>query len=177
MKKQFEALFDIIKEPLRSNGGIKTDNSIRFIYSPEKELDFRDYLFDAFIPLLEAKKIPFLLLYLGDFLFDMLDDPSIEMLQEDEFDDYKWMKQALSKRLETSLQKRFSELAESLPGCTIIVHGTIALYPLIRFGDVLKGARDLLCRIVIAHPGEDRDGKIYFLDQPDSGNYLTIKLS
>jgi hypothetical protein len=107
----------------------------------------------------------------------MLDDPSIEMLQEDEFDDYKWMKQALSKRLETSLQKRFSELAESLPGSTIIVHGTIALYPLIRFGDVLKGARDLLCRIVIAHPGEDRDGKIYFLDQPDSGNYLTIKLS
>lgn len=177
MKKQFDALFDIIKEPLRSTGGIKTDNSIRFIYAPERELDFLDYLFDSFIPLLEAKQIPFLLLDLSDFLFDMLDASSVEMLQEDEFDDYKWMKQALSKRIETSLEKRFSEMAELLPGCTIIAHGTVALYPLIRFGDILKGARDLLCRIVITHPGEDRDGKIYFLDQPDSGNYLTIKLS
>ncbi|MGA2403487.1 MAG: hypothetical protein ABSG91_17570 [Syntrophobacteraceae bacterium] len=177
MKKQFDALFDIIKEPLRSAGGVKTDNSIRFIYPPKRELDFRAYLFDSFAPLLEAKEIPFLLLDLSDFLFDMLDDSSVEMLQEDEFDDYKWMKQALSKRIEASLQKRFFEVAQLLPGCTIIVHGTIALYPLIRFGDVLRGARDLTCRIVIAHPGEDRGGKIYFLDQPDSGNYLTIKLS
>jgi len=35
MKKQFEVLFDLIKEPLSPEGGIKTDNSIRFIYPPE----------------------------------------------------------------------------------------------------------------------------------------------
>jgi len=177
MKKQFEALFDLIKEPLKADGGVKTDHSIRFVYPPEKELDFIEQLLDSFVPLLEAKKVRFWLLDLSAFLFESLDTESIEMLEEDEFDDYRWMKQGLSKRLEANLHKRFAKLADELPGGTIIAHGTVALYPLIRFGEVLKGIRDLNCRVVIAHPGEDRDGKVYFLDQPDSGNYLTVKLT
>lgn len=177
MRKQFEVLFDLVKEPLRPGGGVKTDHSIRFVYSPERELDFRERLLDTFVPLLEAKKVPFRLLDLSGFLFESLDTASIEILQEDEFDDYKWMKQGLSRRIEAGLQKRIAELAKEVPGGAIIAYGTIALYPLIRFGEVLKAIRDLHCRVVIAHPGEDRDGKVYFLDQPDSGNYLTVKLT
>jgi hypothetical protein len=177
MKKQFEALFDLIKEPVKSGGGVKTDNSIRFIYPPEMELDFHEYLVHSFVPLLQAKSVPYRLLNLSGFLFEILDEENIKMLQEAEFDDYRWMKQGLSKRVESNLQKRFAELAKEVSGGTVIVYGTIALYPLIRFGEVLKGVRDMNCRIVITHPGEERDGKIYFMNQPDSGNYLTVKLT
>lgn len=177
MRKQFDALFELIREPLQMTGGLKTENSIRFVYPPEKELDFRDCLFSFFVPLLQSRNIPFLLLDLGGFLFEMLDEESIEALQAEEFSDYRWMKQALSRRIETHLPERLADLAGELPGGTIIVHGAVALYPLIRFGDILKGLRDLPCRIVLSHPGEDRDGKVYFMDQPDSGNYLTINLT
>ena len=177
MKKHFEALFDLIKEPLKQGGGVKTDNSIRFVYPPQKELDFREYLLDTFAPLLQAKGIPYRLLDLSGFLFETLQEQDIEILQEDEFDDYRWMKQGLSKRIEANLLQRLAELAEELPGGTVIACGTISLYPLIRFGEILKGVRNLNCRIVIAHPGEERDGKIYFMNQPDSGNYLTVKLT
>lgn len=177
MKKHFEALFDLIKERLKQGGGVKTDNSIRFVYPPQKELDFREYLLDTFAPLLQAKGIPYRLLDLSGFLFETLDEHNVKMLQEDEFDDYGWMKQGLSKRIEANLLQRLAEVAEELAGGTVIAYGTISLYPLIRFGEILKGVRDLNCRIVIAHPGEERDGKIYFMNQPDSGNYLTVKLT
>jgi len=177
MEKQFEVLFDLIKEPLNAEGGLKTDNSIRFIYPPEKELDFREYLLDSFIPHLGAKGISYRLLNLDDFLFQILDEEALRMIKEDEFEDYRWMKQGLSKRVEAGLQKRFAELATEIPGGSVIVYGTISLYPLIRFGEVLKGVRDLNCRIVLSHPGKERDGKTYFMDQPDSGNYLMVKLT
>ena len=177
MKKQFDALFDLIKKPINTKGGIKTDNSIRFVYPPDRELDFRDYLLNIFVPLLEAKKVPHRLLDLGSFLFESIDAENIQELEEDEFDNYGWMKQGLSKRIESNIQGSFVKLAEKFPGNALIVYGTIALYPLIRFGEVLKGVRDLHCRIVIAYPGEEREGKIYFMSQPDSGNYLTVKLT
>jgi hypothetical protein len=176
MKKQFEVLLDLIKEPLNPEGGVKTDNSIRFIYPSEKEFDFQEYLLDKFLPFLDAKAIPYRLLNLNDFLFEILDDETIKIIKEDEFDDYRWMKQGLSKRIEAGLQRRLAELAAEIPGGTVIVCGTISLYPLIRFGEVLKAVRDLNCRIVLSHPGTERDGKTYFMDQQDSGNYLTVKL-
>lgn len=177
MRKQFETLFEMIKQPLKLGGGIKTDNSIRMVYPPEKELDFREYLLDNFVHMLRAEGISFRLLDLSGFLFEALNENEIQSLQEDEFDDYRWMKQGLSKRLESNLVKRLTELAEECPGGTAILYGTVALYPLIRFGEILKGVRDLNCRVIITVPGEERDGTVYFLDQPDSGNYLAVKLT
>lgn len=176
MNKQFETLFAMLKQPLKL-GGIKTDNSIRMVYPAERELDFRAYLFDTFVPMLEAEGISFNLLDLSAFLFEAIDESEIQSLQEDEFEDYRWMKQGLSKRLESSLVKRLTELAGESPGGTVILYGTVALYPLIRFGEILRGVRDLNCRIVITFPGEERDGTVYFLDQRDSGNYLAVKLT
>jgi hypothetical protein len=70
-----------------------------------------------------------------------------------------------------------SEYAKETPGGTVILYGTVALYPLLRFGEILKDMRKLNCRFVITVPGEERDGTVYFLDQPDSGNYLAVKLT
>jgi hypothetical protein len=176
MQTKFKALMELIKEPLRSGGGIKTDNSILLIYPPEKELDFRAYLTDIFIPQLNAKKIRFETIDLTGFLFENLDEEMIEELQEDEFEDYRWMKQGLSQRAERSLVNCVSKLSETVPGGVVIAYATVALFPLIRFGEVLRGMRDLNARIVIAFPGKERGGKLHFMNQPDGGNYLAIKI-
>lgn len=176
MQTKFKALMELIKEPLKPGGGVKTDNSILLIYPPERELDFRAYLTDTFIPQLNAKKIPFRTMDLTGFLFENLDEEMIEELQEDEFEDYRWMKQGLSQRAERSLVNRVSRLVETVPGGIVMVYATVALFPLIRFGEILRGMRDLNARIVIAFPGEERGGKLHFMNQADGGNYLAIKI-
>ncbi len=177
METMFKALREIIKEPLRRNGGIKTDSSILLIYPPERELDFREYLLDKFIPTIEAQKIPFRLLDLTGFLFSGMSEVEVASLKEDEFDDYRWMQQGLSKRAETALHTRLEEMAREVPGGNVIVYATVSLFPLVRFGEVLRGLRDLNARIILAFPGEERGGKLHFMNQPDGGNYLAVKLS
>lgn len=177
MHTKFKALMEILKEPLKPTGGVKTDNSILMIYPPEQELDFREYLLDNFVPELSAKGLSYRMLDLTGFIFEGLDDETILELQEEEFDDYRWLKQGLSKRVERSLIRRISELAEEVPGGTVFVHSTVAIYPLIRLGEVLKELRDLAIRCVIAFPGEERGGRLHFMNQPDGGNYLAVKLA
>jgi len=176
MQAFFTELFELIKDPLPPNGGVKTDNSILLIYPPTRELDFREYLLDRFVPLLSARNVPFRLLDLTGFLFEAIDDDTIRNLQEDEFDDYRWLRQGLSTRVESALRKRITELGGECPGGTILVYATVALYPLVRLGEVLRELRDVKCRTAIAFPGEERGGKLHFMNQPDGGNYLAVKL-
>jgi hypothetical protein len=176
MQALFSALYEIVKIPLPLNGGVKTDNSILLVYPPDKELDFREYLLDTFIPMLKSRDIRFRSLDLTGFLFQSLDDDTIQNLQEDEFDDYRWLNQGLSTRVETSLKARIATLAEECPGGAIIVYATVALYPMVRFGEVLRELRDVHCRTVLSFPGEERGGKLHFMNQPDGGNYLAVKL-
>jgi len=100
----------------------------------------------------------------------------VESLQEDEFDDYTWMQKGLSKRVEAALQTRLAAMASEVPGGNVLVYATAALYPLVRYGEILRGLRDLEARIVLAFPGEERGGKLHFMNQPDGGNYLAVKL-
>ena len=176
MQAFFSALLDLIREPLSPSGGVKTDSSILLIYPPEKELDFREYLTDIFVPQLKASGVPFRLLDLTGFLFEGLSEETLLHLQEDEFDDYRWMKQGLSTSVETALRKRISQLAQESPGCAVIVYNTAALHPLVRYGEVLRELRDVPCRTALAFPGEERGGKLHFMNQPDGGNYLAVKL-
>lgn len=176
MNEMFKALRELIKEPLRPNGGIKTDNSILLIYPPDKELDFREYLLDTFVPAIEAQRIAFRLLDLTGFLFAGMNDETVASLQEDEFEDYRWMQQGLSKRVEAALHARIEELAREVPGGNVIICATVALFPLVRYGEVLRGLRDVEARIILAFPGEERGGKLHFMNQPDGGNYLAVKL-
>ncbi len=176
MQAGFDALIDLVKKPYRTEGGVKTDRSVLLVYAPERELEFRDQLRDLFLPRLEAEGHAHRALDLTGFLFEGLDKRSIEDLCEDEFDDYRWMKQGLASRIERSLEKRISALANEVVGGTVIIYATLALYPLITFGDLLKGLRDLDCRILLAFPGTERGGNLYFMNQPDGGNYLAVKL-
>lgn len=176
MNEMFRALHELIKSPLRSNGGVKTDNSILLIYPPDKELDFREYLLDTFIPALEARQTHVRLLDLTGFLFYGMSDEAVASLQEDEFDDYRWMRQGLSKRAEAALHTRLVEIAREIPGGNIFVYATVALFPLVRYGEVLRELRDVEARIILAFPGEESGGKLHFMNQPDGGNYLAVKL-
>jgi len=176
MEGMFKALLEIIQKPLRPDRGVKIDNSILLVYPPEKELDFREYLLDKFVPVIEAQKIPHLLLDLNGFLFVGLSEETVESLHEDEFDNYAWMQKGLSKRVETALLARLASMASQVPGGSVLVYATAALYPLVRYGEVLRGLRDLEARIVLAFPGEERGGKLHFMNQPDGGNYLAVKL-
>jgi hypothetical protein len=176
MNAMFTALLELIKKPLLSNGVVKTDNSILLIYPPEKELEFRECLVDAFMPTLVTGNIPHRAVDLSGFLFSGMTDATVSALQEDEFDDYRWMQQGLSKRAETSLQAHLAQIAAESPGSNVIVYSTVALYPLVRYGEILRTLRDLNVRIVLAFPGEERGGKLHFLNQPDGGNYLAVKL-
>jgi hypothetical protein len=176
MQPMFDALLKLMKEPVRPDRGVKTDNSILLVYPPEKELDFREQLIDGCFSALEAQGSQFHALDLTGFMFDGLSDDAVASLQEDEFDDYRWMLQGLSKRVEASLHARLEVLAGQQPGGNLVVYGTVALYPLVRFGEVLRGMRDLHARIAVAFPGEERGGKLHFMNQPDGGNYLAVKL-
>lgn len=177
MEEMFLALHEHIKAPLRVDRGVKTDSSVVLIYPPDRELDFREHLLDTFLPELEAKGIPHRVLDLSGFVFSGLSDDQIEALEEDEFDDYRWMKQGLSKRAEGALHARLTEEAGKVPGGNVIVYATVALYPLVRYGDVLNSLRDLTARIILAFPGEERGGKLHFMNQPDGANYLAVKLT
>ena len=176
MQSLFTDLLERLEKPLRPDRGVRTDDSILLIYPPERELDFREQLVDAFLPRLEAAQIPFTHLDLTGFLFHDLDPDDVEQLQEDEFDDYRWMRQGLSQHVEAALVRRFQALTSAKPGATLLVSATVALHPLVRYGEVLRGLRDLEGRIALAFPGAERGGKLHFMNQPDGGNYLAVKL-
>ena len=176
MDSMFGGLMELIKAPIRHDRGIKTDNSILLVYPPDRELDFREHLLDTFVPALDAKSIPYRLLDLTGFLFAGLSEEQVEALQEEEFDDYRWMQQGLSKRTEASLQHRLTDEAAKVPGGNVFVYATVALYPVVRYGEVLRGLRDLGARIILAFPGEERGGKLHFMNQADGANYLAVKL-
>ena len=176
MDSMFTALIDLLKTPLRHDRGVKIDSSVLLIYPPDRELDFQEYLLDTVMPELDAKNIPYRLLDLSGFLFSGLSDEQIESLQDDEFEDYRWMKQGLSKRAEAALQARLTEEASKVPGGNVLVYATVALHPVVSYGEILKGLRDLEARIVLGFPGEERGGKLHFMNQADGANYLAVKL-
>lgn len=176
MIQGFQALRELLREPLREEGSVKTDNSILLVYPPAEELDFREQLLDSFAPQLEAMGHCYRLLDLSNFLFNAYDEATVADLCEDEFDDFRWMLQGLASRVEQTLPRAISELAAEVPGGTVIAYSSVSLYPLIRFGELLRDLRNLHCRIAIAFPGEDRGGKLFFMNQADGGNYLAVKL-
>ena len=176
MKTLFDSLFDLMQETSPTDRGVKTDSSILLIYPPDKELDFKEYLLDSFIPHVQAKKIPFTHLDLTGFMFRNLDESVVEALQEREFENYRWMQQGLSQHVEAALRRRLEEITLQKPGATVLVSSSVALHSLVRYGEVLRGLRDLDGRIALAFPGEERGGRLHFMNQPDGGNYLAVKL-
>ena len=176
MQGLFASLYELIKQQLPSGQGVKTDSSILLIYPPDKELDFKEYLVDTFIPHLRANAVPFTHLDVTGFLFQCLAESDIESLHEAEFDNYRWMQQGLSQRVEAALQRRLTDITLEKPGAPVLVSSTVALHPLVRYGEILRGLRDLDGRVVLAFPGEERGGRLHFMNEHDGGNYLAVKL-
>jgi hypothetical protein len=150
------------------------DNSLLLIYPPEQELDFREMIYDRCLPGLRSAEVPYEVLDLTQFLFDCFNEEELDDLEQDEFRNYRLMLQGLSKRAETALVK---EVSQKTPGTNLFVMTTVALFPLVRFGEVLRQLRELKCRMFIAFPGEERGGKLHFMNEPDGGNYLAVKIS
>ena len=156
---------------------VVTDSSILLIYPPDHELDFREMLFDRCLPGLKSAGISFEVLDLTHFLFDCFDEQELEDLQDDEFRNYRLMKQGLSKRAESALCKTLQDLSQKAPGTNLFLVCTVCLFPLVRYGEVLRNLRELKCRIFIAFPGEERGGKLHFMNEPDAGNYLAVRIT
>ena len=158
-------------------GAVIIDNSLLLIYPPEQELDFREMIYDRCLPGLKSADVPYEVLDLSQFLFDCFSDEVLDDLEQDEFRNYRLMMQSLSKRAETALGKSLQEVSQKAPGTNLFVMATVALFPLVRFGEVLRQLRELKCRMFIAFPGEERGGKLHFMNEPDGGNYLAVKIS
>lgn len=156
---------------------VTIDNSILLIYPPEQELDFREMICDRCLPDLKSGGIPHEVLDLSHFIFECFGEDELDDLEQDEFQNYRLMKQGLSKRAEAALCKALQDTSQRAPGTNLFVMSTVALFPLVRFGEVLRHLRDLKCRMFIAFPGEERGGKLHFMNEPDGGNYLAVKIS
>jgi hypothetical protein len=153
------------------------DNSLLLIYPPEQELDFREMIFDRCLPGLKSAQVPYEVLDLSHFLLACFGEEELDDLEQDELRNYRLMAQGLSKRAEVALCKALQEVSEKAPGTNLFVMATVALFPLVRFGEVLRNLRNLQCRMFIAFPGEERGGKLHFMNEPDGGNYLAVKIT
>lgn len=173
-----QPMFEDLLRVLCSGGGasVNTDNSILLVYPPERELEFRDELLEKLVPALEQEPCNFALIDASTLLFRGFTTEEISALEEDEFDDYAWMLKGMSQRVEAALSQEIARVAAGMPGGSVIVYGTMALYPAVRFGDVLPGLRSLPARIAIGFPGEECGGKLHFMAHADGGNYLAVKL-
>jgi hypothetical protein len=174
MQPMFEALLDLLGQP--ASQAVTTDDSVLLIYPPERELDFREELLERFAARLRAAKIRHRMVDVTGLVFEGLDDETIAGLCAEEFEEYRWMLRSLSQRTEAAFASQLRDAAVDVAGGLVVAYATAALYPLVRFGEVLTELRGSPARIALAFPGADRSGKLHFIGQPDGGNYLAVRL-
>jgi hypothetical protein len=173
---KFRSLRDMLLEGTAAPA-VRTDNSILVVYPPEEEHDFRDQL-RRLLGLLEARRVPYRHLDLATLPFEALEAAGVlEETLEQECEDLRPVKRGLAGLVQEALETRIGAEGASAPNGIVLLSGSAALYPVIKFADVLAGLRHLPCRIVLAFPGQERDGKLYFMNQRDGYNYLAVKLT
>lgn len=144
MESMFTALIELLKTPLRHDRGVKTDSSVLLIYPPDRELDFREHLLDTFVPELDAKNIQYRLLDLSGFLFSGLSEEQIESLPGGRVRGLPLDEAGtLQASRGNSSGPPLTEEAAKVPGGNVFVYATVALHPVVRYGEVLRGLRDL----------------------------------
>jgi hypothetical protein len=155
---------------------VRTDSSIFVVYPPEAESEFRSHL-QKLLHLLEERGVAFRHLDLTTLPFEVLEARGLlPDAFTREFEDYPALKRGLARAVQDALKERVSRAAAEVPSGAIILSGTSALYPVIKFADVLAELRHLPCRIVLAFPGREEGGKLHFMNQRDGYNYLAVKL-
>lgn len=155
---------------------VRTDSSIFVVYPPDAEVEFRALL-NKLLHLLEESGIAFRHLDLTTLPFEVLEARGLlPEAFEREFEDYPALKRGLARAVQDGLKDCISRAAAEVPNGAIILSATCALYPLIKFADVLSELRHLSCRTVLAFPGHEEGGKLHFMNQRDGYNYLAVKL-
>ena len=176
MYDALQAILTAARQPFQQ-ATVVTDSSFLLIYPPERELDFRSAIQDRCFPELKAAGIPCEQFDLSGFLFTCFTSLEIERQSKDEFNDYDYLRRGLASRVERRLITRLTEISETHPNSNLFVISTVALFPLVRFGEVLRQLRDLQIRLFVSFPGEERGGKLHFMNEPDGGNYLASKIT
>jgi hypothetical protein len=155
---------------------VRTDSSVFVVYPPEAELDFRSQL-QKLLHFLNERGVAFRHLDLTTLPFQVLDARGLlPGAFTSEFEDYPALKRGLARAVQDALKGRVSSAAAEVPGGAVILSGTSALYPVVKFADVLAELRHLPCRIVLGFPGSEESGKLHFMNQRDGYNYLAVKL-
>lgn len=176
MEDALQAILTAARQPFQQ-AAVLTDSSFLLIYPPERELDFRDAIQDRCYPELRASGVACEQLDLSNFLFSCFNPKELVDLADDEFRNYRLARQSLAARAERLLITRLRAYSDRQPGINLFVVSTVSLFPLVRFGEVLRQLRDLRIRLFIAFPGEERGGKLHFMNEPDGGNYLAVKIT
>jgi len=176
MQDALNAIVQAATEPF-NRAAVTTDNSYLLIHPTERELDFADMIQDRCLPDLASRGIPFHVLDLSGFLFTCFTEQELGELESDEFRNFRLMRQGLSGRAEKRLESKIREIAGEHPGTNLFLMSTISLFPLVRFGEVLRNLRDLPLRIFVSFPGEERGGRPHFMNESDGGNYLAVKIT
>ncbi|MCX6877104.1 MAG: hypothetical protein NTW21_25335 [Verrucomicrobia bacterium] len=176
MQDALTAIVQAAAEPF-NKAAVTTDNSYLLIHPPERGLDFTDMILDQCLPDLASRNTPYQILDLSGFLFSCFSDEELKNLESDEFRNYRLMRQGLSGRAEKRLETRIRNIAEEHPGTNLFLLSTNSLFPLVRYGEVLRNLRDLPLRIFVSFPGEERGGRPHFMNESDGGNYLAVKIT
>jgi hypothetical protein len=176
MQDALTAIVQAAAEPF-DKAAVTTDNSYLLIHPPERGLDFHDMIRDLCLPDLASRGVPYTVLDLSGFLFSCFSDEELRDLESDEFRNYRLMRQGLSGRAEKHLETTIRAIAGEHSGSNLFLLATNSLFPLVRYGEVLRNLRNLPLRIFVAFPGEERGGRPHFMNESDGGNYLAVRIT
>ncbi len=155
---------------------VSTDRSTLLIYSPERELEANEIVEERIFSVLAAQNRPYTKWDLRWKLFEYFDPDEVADLSEDEFFDRNLARQDIASRMEYQLQENLRTLSASKPHEPIFLLRTAFMHPFVRFGELLKQLRDVESPFYVMFPGEERGGKLHFMNEPDGGNYLATKI-
>jgi len=156
---------------------VRTDSTVFLVYPPEEENEVRDHL-QRLLHLLAERGQAFRHLDLTTLPFEVLEARGLlPAVFTQELDDAAAVKRGLARALQQALRQRIEQAAAEVPSGTVILSATSALYPCVKFADLLADLRHLPCRIVVPFPGHAEGGKLHFMNQRDGYNYLAVTLS
>lgn len=155
---------------------VSTDRSTLLIYSPERELEANEIVEERIFSALSARNRPYTKLDLRWKLFEYFEPDEVANLSEDEFFDRNMARQDIASRVEYQLQEDLRALSSAKPHAPIFLLRTSFMHPFVRFGELLKQLRDAHSPFYVMFPGEERGGKLHFMNEPDGGNYLATKI-
>ena len=175
LEAKMRSLREMLLAPLPERS-VRTDSSIFVVYPPELEMEFRSQL-QKVLHVLEERGVSFRHIDLTTLPFEALEARGLlPSAFTSEFEDYGALKRGLARAVQDALKERIARAAGEVPGGAVILSCTSALYPVIKFGDVLKELQQLPCRIVLAFPGCEEGGKLHFMNLRDGYNYLAVKI-